>query len=478
MFGLKREKMSSDLTLYDKLWNRHLVQPGNTEHPPVIYIDLHLIQEVSSPQAFQTMKDRGLQVARPAQTFGMIDHSTPTLPRLKDGSRAYADAATKNQVETFLENCETFGVPCFGWDSADRGIVHVTGPEIGLTLPGMTIVCGDSHTSTHGAFGTLAFGIGTTEVGHVLVTQCLFQEKSKSLLVDITGKLPEGVSAKDLALYILQKIGPGGGTGHVIEYRGPAISALSLEGRMTICNMSIEAGARAGLMAPDETTFAWLKGRKHVPTGNDWDAALADWKTLKSDENAHFDKVVSVNASECSPMITFGTRPADNIPVADIVPTPLDDAARQALTYMQLRAGQPIAGNKIKTVFIGSCTNARLPDLRTAASIMQFGKVSDDVRALIVPGSNHIKRQAEAEGLDKIFIAAGAEWREAGCSMCVAMNGDVADPSGLTLSTTNRNFVGRQGPGARTLLCSPATAAASAINGVITDPRPFLERAA
>ena len=470
--------MTSIQTLYDKLWNRHIVSSGDTEQMPVIYIDLHLIQEVSSPQALQMMKDRGLKVARPAQTIGMIDHSTPTLPRRKDGSRAYANVATKNQVETFLTNCKEFGVRCFGWESEDRGIVHVTGPEVGLTLPGMTVVCGDSHTSTHGAFGTLAFGIGTTEVAHVLTTQCLFQQKSKSLLADIKGELPQGVSAKDLALYVLQKIGPGGGTGHVIEYRGPAISQLSMEGRMTICNMSIEAGARAGLIAPDQTTFDWLKGRKFAPTGQSWADALDNWKTLTSDPDAKFNKTVSINASDCSPMITYGTRPTDNIPVAETIPTPSDDAARRALEYMQLKAGQPIAGNKIKTVFIGSCTNARLPDLRAAASIIQQGKIGDDVRTLIVPGSNHIKRQAEAEGLDQIFLAAGADWREPGCSMCVAMNGDIADPSGLTLSTSNRNFVGRQGPGARTLLCSPATAAASAISGVITDPRPFLERAA
>ena len=469
--------MGDGQTLYDKLWERHVVHPGTANSPPVIYIDLHLIQEVSSPQAFQFLRERGLQVGRPSQTFGMIDHSTPTLPKLSNGNRAYANDATKNQVTTFLENCDAFGVSCFGWDSPDRGIVHVTGPEIGLTLPGMTIVCGDSHTSTHGAFGTLAFGIGTTEVGHVLATQCLFQEKSKSLLVDIEGDLPEGVSAKDLALFILQKIGSGGGTGYVIEYSGPAISNLSMEGRMTICNMSIEAGARAGLIAPDNTTFEWLQGRKHSPDGRDWEDALNDWKNLKSDRNAKFDKVVSVNAADCSPMITFGIRPADNIPVAGIIPTPIDDAASKALDYMQLAAGQPIAGEKIKTVFIGSCTNARLPDLRAAARIIRHEKISDDVRTLVVPGSNHIKRQAEAEGLDQIFLSAGAEWREPGCSMCVAMNGDVADPNGLTLSTSNRNFVGRQGPGARTLLCSPATAAASAIHGVITDPRVLLGQA-
>lgn len=463
--------ISHPRTLYEKLWDRHIVRPQSSATPAILYIDLHLIHEVTSPQAFQMLRDRDLPVRRPEKTVGVIDHSTPTLPPDRFGERAYVTPQAKRQVETFLENCRLFGIQHHGWDSPDRGIVHVLAPELGLTQPGMTVVCGDSHTSTLGAFGILAFGIGTTEVGHVLACQSLFQSKSKTLKVDVNGALSRGVGAKDVALAALAKLGPNGGSGHAIEYCGLTVRSLAMEGRMTLCNMSIEAGARAGVIAPDETTYAWLKGRRFAPADAAWDDAIENWSACVSDSDAAFDTSVALDGARIAPMVTYGTRPNDSVAIDAPVPAPSTAEDRAALEYMRLQAGAPLIGQPVRTIFIGSCTNARLTDLRDAAAIMRRGRVPDGVRALVVPGSNAVKRQAESEGLDKIFIGAGAEWREPGCSMCVAMNGDVADPGGLTMSTSNRNFVGRQGPGARTILCSPATAAAAAITGVISDPR-------
>ncbi len=458
-------------TLYEKLWNAHLVRKPGPSGLGILYIDRHLIHEVTSPQAFQALRDRGLKVRRPERTTGVIDHSTPTLPPDENGVRAYVTEQARAQVDIFLKNCAEFGIEAHGWDSPYRGIVHVAAPELGLTQPGMTIVCGDSHTATHGAFGALAFGIGTTEVGHVLATQSLFQKKSKTFRVEISGALQDGMSAKDMALAVLAKVGFDGGTGCVIEYCGTAVRGLAMEGRMTLCNMSIEAGARSGMIAPDEVTFNWLRGRPFAPADADMDAAIARWRELYSDDDAVFDKSVSIDGSLIKPMVTFGTRPSDGIAIDEVVPQPRDDNDRAALDYMGIEAGKPLLGQPVKTVFIGSCTNARLDDLRDAARVMARGRVPEGVRALVVPGSNIVKRQAEDEGLDVIFKKAGAQWREAGCSMCIGMNGDVASPDGLTMSTSNRNFVGRQGPGARTVLCSPATAAAAAISGVVSDPR-------
>lgn len=463
--------LNSPRTLYQKIWDSHCVRPVSATEPAILYINRHLIHEVTSPQAFQMLRDRGLQVRRPERTTGVIDHSTPTLPANENGERPFVTKQARLQVEQFLKNCADFDIDCHGWDSPHRGIVHVSAPELGLSQPGMTIVCGDSHTSTHGAFGALAFGIGTTEVGHVLATQCLFQNPANTLCVSIEGALSKWVSAKDIALSVLAKVGFDGGTGYVIEYVGAAVRSLGMEGRMTLCNMSIEAGARAGLIASDETTVEWIKGRPAAPAASDWDVALERWSRLKSDPDALFDKTVSLDATEIKPMLTYGTRPSDGVAIDALIPAPRNQDEKDALAYMQIEPGKPLIGQRVGTVFIGSCTNARLSDLREAANVMKHGKAPANVRVLVVPGSNSVKRAAEKEGLDDIFKAAGAEWREPGCSMCIAMNGDASTPDGLTMSTSNRNFVGRQGAGVRTVLCSPATAAAAAINGAITDPR-------
>jgi len=463
-------------TLFEKLWDAHLVASETADMPAILYVDLHLVHEVTSPQAFDELRARGLQLRHADRTLATLDHSTPTLPTNADGERPYATPDARAQVSKLETNCREFGVELHGWDSADRGIVHVIGPELGATQPGMTIVCGDSHTSTHGAFGALAFGIGTTEVGHVMATQCLLQRKPKTLAVHVHGRLPQGVGAKDLILHVIGTIGVNGGTGHVIEYRGSAIEALSMEARMTVCNMSIEAGARAGLIAPDETTFAWLKGRPRVPQGEAWERAVAHWRTLKTDDGACYDREVRIDASDVRPTVTFGTHPGSAIALDAPVPAARDLVEQRALDYMQGRAGQPMAGTKVDMVFVGSCTNGRLPDLREAADILRGRRVARHVRMLVVPGSEAVRREAEAEGLHEVFLAAGAEWRLPGCSMCIAMNGDLAAPGQLVVSTSNRNFEGRQGKGARTVLASPATAAASAVAGHIADPRDYLSQ--
>jgi len=462
-------------TLYDKIWDEHVVAQREGE-PALLYIDLQLAHEVTSPQAFEGLRARGVKVRRPDRTIATIDHSIPTTDR----SLPIADPIAAKQIAQMQTNCVEFGVPLFAPGSGHQGVVHVFSPELGLIQPGMTLVCGDSHTATHGAFGVLAFGIGTSQVEMVLATQCLLQQRSKNLRVNVTGKLKPGVTAKDIILALIAKIGVGGGTGCVIEYSGEAIRALSMEGRMTISNMSIEAGARAGLIAPDEVTFEYLKGRQFAPKGAQWDAALAKWKTYVSDEGAVFDKEVTLDGSALEPMITFGTTPAMGIPISGSVPDPARIAAGverdslvKALKYMGMEAGQSILGHPVNVVFVGSCTNGRIEDLRAAASVLKGRKVNPKVRTLIVPGSEVVKKVAEAEGLDKIFIAAGAEWREAGCSMCLAMNGDMLQPGETCVATSNRNFEGRQGPGGRTLLASPITAAASAIEGAVADPRRF-----
>jgi 3-isopropylmalate/(R)-2-methylmalate dehydratase large subunit len=460
-------------TLFDKIWESHVVaeQP---ESPAILYIDLHLVHEVTSPQAFTGLRERGLKVRRPEKTLATMDHSIPTTPI----EVPIADAMAAAQIKQMETNAAEFGITLHGMTSPHRGIVHVIGPELGRTQPGMTIVCGDSHTATHGAFGALAFGIGTSEVEHVLASQCLLQKKPKTYEVRVEGKLPVGVSAKDIILVLIAKIGVGGGTGHVFEFTGEAIRGLTMEQRMTICNMSIEGGARAGMIAPDETTFEYLKGRKFAPQGADWDKAVAYWKTLPSDEGAVYDKSITLNAAEMEPMITYGTNPGmgmkitDRIPAAESFSEPSQKAAfEKALNYMGLQPGQSLLGQKVDVVFIGSCTNSRISDLRLAASMLKGRKVSESTRVMVVPGSQDVKKQAELEGLDKIFKEAGAEWREAGCSMCIAMNGDQLQPGQFAVSTSNRNFEGRQGKGGRTFLASPITAAASALSGVVTDPR-------
>ena len=458
-------------TLFDKVWDQHIVVPESDTAPAVLYIDLHIIHEVTSPQAFSALRDAGLPVRRPDLTLATMDHSTPTEPLTSIAEFALVNATAAEQIRQMEQNCADFGIDLLGFDSGNRGIVHVIGPELGATQPGKTIVCGDSHSSTHGAFGALAFGIGTTEVGHTLATQCLLQRKPKTLAINVAGRLPQGVAAKDLILAIIGRIGVDGGTGHVIEYRGEAIEALDMEQRMTVCNMSIEAGARAGMVAPDDTTIDYLEGRPRAPRGSDWDAAVARWRILRSDDDAHFDTSVSIDASLLQPMVTFGTNPGMVIGINDPVPADGDASFRKALDYMQVEAGKPMAGRPVDVVFIGSCTNGRLSDLEQAAALLRGRRIADGVRMLVVPGSDHVKRAAEERGLDEIFRRAGAEWREAGCSMCIGMNGDIAGPGQLSISTSNRNFEGRQGVGARTVLSSPATAAASAINGVITDPR-------
>lgn len=463
-------------TLYEKLWERHLVKPETEELPAVMYIDLQLLHEVTSPQAFQVLRDRGLKIRRPDKTVATMDHSTPSLPPDENGRYPYVDDMAEAQVRQLEKNCEEFGITLHAMGGPNQGIVHVIGPELGLTLPGKTIVCGDSHTSTHGAFGALAFGIGTSEVAQVMATQCLLQRKAKTLAVNVSGRLKPGVSAKDLILAVIAKIGVNGGTGHVIEYRGEAIEALTMEERMTVCNMSIEGGARAGLIAPDEVTFNYLKGREHAPEGEAWDKAVADWKTLVTDQDAQFDREVHLDGSEIQPMITYGTNPGMAISITETVPDPQGEAtAVKALDYMDVSAGAPLLGKTVDVVFIGSCTNSRLSDLRDAAEVMQGRKVAEGVRTLIVPGSRFIKDQAEREGLDKIFLDAGAEWREPSCSMCIAMNGDKIQPGQVAVSTSNRNFEGRQGAGGRTFLAGPATAAAAAVTGVITDARTLQE---
>ena len=462
-------------TLFDKVWEGHLVRPETADTPAILYVDLHLVHEVTSPQAFSMLRERGLGVRRPGRTVATMDHSTPTTPRGADGRIPVVDPQAAAQIGALEKNCAEFGIRLFALGSDGQGIVHVIGPELGLTQPGVTIVCGDSHTSTHGAFGALAFGIGTTEVGHVLATQCLLQGRPKTLAITVEGRLPRGVTAKDLILAIIAKIGVGGGTGHVIEYRGPAVGALSMEERMTVCNMSIEAGARAGMMAPDEATFEYLAGRPHAPRGAAWDEALRAWRGLATDEGAAFDREVSLDASSLEPMITYGTNPGMAIPVRGSVPEGDPGATLgKALDYMGLRPGQRLLGHPIDVVFIGSCTNSRISDLRLAAGLLKGRKVAQGVRVLVVPGSQQVKRQAEGEGLDRVFRDAGAEWREAGCSMCIAMNGDQLQPGQYAVSTSNRNFEGRQGPGGRTFLASPLTAAATAVAGRIADVREML----
>jgi 3-isopropylmalate/(R)-2-methylmalate dehydratase large subunit len=463
-------------TIIDKIWDSHIVteQPGS---PAVLYIDLHLIHEVTSPQAFAGLRERGLKVRRPGQTVATIDHSVPTTPV----DVPIADQMAAAQIAQMEQNCRDFGIPLLGMRSPNRGIVHVIGPELGLTQPGMTIVCGDSHTATHGAFGALAFGIGTSEVEHVLASQCLLQNKPKTYAVNVEGRLRPGVTAKDIILALLARIGVGGGTGHVFEYRGSAIRALSMEERMTICNMSIEGGARAGLVAPDDTTFDYLAGRPFAPQGTAWDAAVAEWRSLPSDPEAAFDKAVNLDAGALEPMITYGTNPGMGLPITAAIPDP-DQIAdltqrltlQRALDYMDLKPGRSLLGHPVDVVFIGSCTNSRISDLRLAANLMNGRRVMDGVRVMVVPGSQDVKRQAEAEGLDRIFKNAGAEWREAGCSMCIAMNGDQLAPGQYAISTSNRNFEGRQGKGGRTFLASPLTAAAAAVTGVVTDVREFV----
>jgi len=454
-------------TLYDKIWDSHIVVP-QTDAPAIIFIDLHLIHEVTSPQAFEELRKRGLRLRRPDLTLGTEDHSIPTTTRVLSPTQ---DREAYDQVTQLETNCKEFGVRLYGLDSDLQGIVHVIGPELGITQPGKTIVCGDSHTSTHGAFGALAFGIGTTEVGHVLATQCVMQRKAKNLEIAVSGTLKPGVTAKDVILYIISKIGTAGGTGSVIEYTGSAIRSLNMDGRMTVCNMSIEAGARAGMVAPDDVTFEYLAGRRMAPSGAEWDKAVAIWKTLQTDPEAKFDRTISFDAADIEPMISFGTNPGMTIPITGTVPNADTEELRRALQYMGIEPGKPLLDHPIDVVFIGSCTNSRISDLRAAATILKGRKVAANVRAVVVPGSQQIKKQAEEEGLDRVFKEAGAEWRESGCSMCIAMNNDKLEPGQISVSTSNRNFEGRQGPGGRTLLASPLTAAASAVTGRVTDLR-------
>ncbi|WP_207480101.1 3-isopropylmalate dehydratase large subunit [Arenibaculum pallidiluteum] len=465
--------MSKPRTLFDKIWDSHVVH-RQEDGTCVLYIDRHLVHEVTSPQAFEGLRMAGRKLRRPEATFAVADHNVPTTDR----SKGIADEESRIQVDTLERNAGDFGVTYFGMDDIRQGIVHVTGPEQGLTLPGMTIVCGDSHTSTHGAFGALAFGIGTSEVEHVLATQTLLQRPAKNMRITVNGKLSAGVTAKDIVLAIIAKIGTAGGTGYVIEYAGEAIRGLSMEGRMTVCNMSIEAGARAGLIAPDDTTFAYIKGRPYAPKAGAWEQAVEYWRSLPSDEGAVFDKEVVLEAAEIVPQVTWGTSPQDVLPITGTVPDPAQvaDAARRAaversLAYMGLTPGMPLSEVKVDTVFIGSCTNGRIEDLRAAAEIASGRKVAAGVRALVVPGSGLVKEQAEAEGLDRVFKEAGFEWREPGCSMCLAMNADKLSPGERCASTSNRNFEGRQGRGGRTHLVSPAMAAAAAVTGRLTDVR-------
>ncbi|MEM9989273.1 MAG: 3-isopropylmalate dehydratase large subunit [Pseudomonadota bacterium] len=459
-------------TLFEKVWERNVVTPEEIDRPAILHVGLHLVHEVTSPQAFSVLKERGIKVRRPDLTLATMDHSTPTLPAGADGTRPYATEAAKLQVETLVRNCADHDIELLDFNDDRRGIVHLVGPEQGRSQPGIVIVCGDSHTSTHGAFGALAFGIGTTEVGHVLATQSLFQRKPKSMRINFEGELQPGVTAKDLALAMIAQIGAGGASGYVLEYAGPAIEALEMEARMTLCNLSIEAGARAGMIAPDQVTFDWLRGRPGVPA--DYDAAVAEWSQLYTDEGASFDKQVTVDVNAIAPMVTYGVSPDAGAAVTKTVPVAANEGAEEAYEYMGLHENTPFEKIEIQRIFIGSCTNGRLSDLRMAAEVMRGRKVAPGVIALIVPGSEQVKKEAEAEGLDKIFLEAGAEWRLPGCSMCIAMNGDRGAPGEVVVSTSNRNFKGRQGEGVRTVLASPATAAASAIAGHIADPRPYL----
>ncbi len=459
-------------TLAEKVWQRHVVRSAEGE-PDLIYIDLHLVHEVTSPQAFDGLRLAGRKVRRPDLTVATMDHNVPTTAL----DLPLTDPVSARQIEVLAANCAEFGIRLFAMGDVDQGIVHIIGPELGLTQPGMTVVCGDSHTSTHGAFGALAFGIGTSEVEHVLATQTLPQARPKMMAVNVEGELPAGVTAKDMVLAVIGQIGTGGGIGHVIEYRGPAIRALSMEGRMTVCNMSIEAGARAGMVAPDDVTFGYLEGRRHAPQGPQWDKALDDWRSLVTDEDARWDKEVSVDAASLVPHVTWGTNPGQVVPLDADVPGPdsfsepaAREAAQRALAYMGLAAGTPMRQVKIDTVFIGSCTNSRIEDLRAAAAVLEGRKVAPGLRALVVPGSGRVKAQAEQEGLDQVFVRAGFEWRNPGCSMCLAMNPDKLAPGERCASTSNRNFEGRQGRGGRTHLVSPAVAAATAVRGHLASP--------
>ena len=462
-------------TLFDKVWSDHVVMEETADTPAILYIDLHLIHEVTTPQAFTLLRGKGLPVRRPDLTLGTLDHSTPTTPVRTFKDLAVVGESAANQVVRMQDNCRDFGLELFGFDSDYRGIVHVIGPELGATQPGKTIVCGDSHTSTHGAFGAFAFGIGTTEVAHVLATQSLLQRKPRTLAVNISGRLQAGVTAKDVILTIIGQLGVGGGTGHVIEYRGEVISAMDMEARMTICNMSIEAGAKAGMIAPDDTTIEYLAGRPRSPSGADWDKAVQRWRELPGDPDVIFDKFVDLCGDTLEPMVTFGTNPGMVIPINDPVPEADGDPGfRKALDYMQLSPGKPLTGSPVDVVFVGSCTNSRLSDLKQAADILRGRKISPGVTMLVVPGSQQVKQEAESLGLHKVFASAGAQWRESGCSMCIAMNGDTVPGGRLCVSTSNRNFEGRQGIGARTILASPLTAAASALEGRVADPRSYL----
>ena len=460
-------------TMLSKIWDQHVVAQ-DPESPAVLYVDLHLIHEVTSPQAFEGLRQSGRRVRRTDKTFATMDHSTPTLAL----DLTLVDTQAAAQVRQLGTNCKEFGVTLFDLDSERRGIVHIIGAELGLTQPGMTIVCGDSHTSTHGAFGALAFGVGTSEVEHVLATQCLLQNRPKDFEVRVDGNLGPGVSAKDIILAVMAKVGVDGGIGYVFEYTGSAIRGLDMEQRMTVCNMSIEAGARAGMVAPDDTTFEYLAGREYAPSGQAWDSARDRWSSFATDDGAEFDGMVALHAADLEPMITYGTNPSMGMPITDRIPT-LDrfvdvdqrQSVEKALRYMDLEPGQPLLGHPIDVVFIGSCTNSRISDLRLAAGLLNGRKVADGIRMLVVPGSQSVKRQAEAEGLHEIFLSAGAEWREAGCSMCLAMNGDELEPGQYGVSTSNRNYEGRQGRGGRSFLASPLTAAASAVMGEIADAR-------
>ena len=468
--------MNQLTTLFEKIWSAHEVVPQSADTPAVIYVDLHLIHEVTTPQAFAELRARGLKVRRPDKVLATMDHATPTRTEQVFGGMPITIDSAAKQIRQLEKNCADFGIELLGLQHDLRGIVHIIGPEMGVTQPGRTIVCGDSHTSTHGAFGALAFGIGTTEVGHVLATQCLLQTKPKTFAVNVNGRLPAGVTAKDLILSIIGKVGVSGGTGHVIEYRGAAIRALSMEERMTVCNMTIEAGARAGMIAPDDTTFEYLAQTARAPKGAAWEQAVAAWRKLTTDGGAVFDKTIDIDASRLEPMITWGTNPGMVAPISGNIPDrrgdPVFDAA---IRYMGLQPGEPIRNSPVNVVFIGSCTNGRLSDLRSAAQVLRGHKIAKGVTMLVVPGSQAVKRAAEAEGLHEIFRAAGADWRESGCSMCLGMNGDTVGKGEYSVSTSNRNFEGRQGVGARTLLASPETAAASAIRGRVTDPRELMK---
>jgi len=468
--------MNRPKTLMDKIWDAHVVvsDPGS---PTILYIDTHLLHEVTSPQAFDGLRAKGLRVRRPERSFATMDHSTPT----KVLSLEMADVLAAAQLRRLKENCQEFGIQLYDIDNPLRGIVHVIGPELGWTLPGTTVVCGDSHTSTHGALGALAFGIGTSEVEHVLATQCLLQHRPRTYQVGFSGRMGMGVTAKDMILALIAQIGVGGGTGHVFEYTGEAVRTLSMEERMTLCNMSIEGGARAGMVAPDDTTIEYVAGRQFAPTGEAWDKALASWRMLPSDPGAVYDRSVTVHLDDLEPMITFGTNPAMGIPITKPLPDPADEvnpdrrsALSKAMNYMALQPGRSLLGQKIDVAFIGSCANGRLSDLRQAAKLIKGRKLADNVRMLVVPGSESVRRQAEAEGLDLVFREAGAEWRFSGCSMCIAMNGDQVEPGQYAISTSNRNFEGRQGKGGRSLLASPLTVAASAVKGSVTDPRTLM----